>query len=121
MSKHVFIIDDDRDLREIMGHALEDEGFRVTTFGDPSEVLRKLSGGLERPGFILTDYLMPTMNGVEFLKKLRTEFSEEFREVPLALSSAAGEIEGSLPPGIFQIPKPMDLDHFLNTVRNHCL
>lgn len=121
MKKRVCIIDDDEDVREVITYALEGEGYDVMPFSDPEEALSHFEVSTDYPGFILLDYLMPKMNGIGFIRKIRDEYSETLGKIPCALSSANGQIEEEFPDDIMELRKPMDLDYLLDIVRDHCL
>lgn len=119
MKRHVCIIDDDDDVRDVMSYALEEEGFEVSAYTNPKEALEEIEE-LRPPGFIIADFLMPRMDGVTFIRKLRDEYADTLGKIPCALSSANGKIE-DLPPGVIEMTKPLDLDVLLDVVRDNCL
>ncbi|MEI7440085.1 MAG: diguanylate cyclase [bacterium] len=61
----LLIVDDDKDALFLMQEHLKD--YSVTTFSSPQEALKSL--GEKEFALILSDYQMPLMNGIEFLKK----------------------------------------------------
>ena len=121
MKRHVCIIDDDDDVRDVLSYALEEEGFRVSSYTNPEEALEELDEKENLPGFIVADYYMPRMDGVTFINKLRAEYAETLGKIPCALSSANGTFDKEIPKGVIEIKKPMDLDVFLDLVRDHCI
>jgi two-component system response regulator FixJ len=64
----VFVVDDDIDIREVLRMVLETAGFRVDTFS--SAILFLSSGAATLAGCVLTDFQMPSMNGLELQKEL---------------------------------------------------
>jgi DNA-binding NtrC family response regulator len=121
MKRRVCIIDDDVDVRDVLAYALEEDGFEVMQFENPEEALENFEVIDEKPGFILLDYYMPRMNGVNFIKKIREEHPDTLGRIPCAVSSADGSVSEKLPDGVLELQKPMDLDHLLDLVRDHCL
>jgi two-component system response regulator CpxR len=82
---HVLIVDDDRELCELVVELLNEEGFDV-------EVANRSEAGLERalsgaPALVVLDVMMPGMNGFEVLRRLRAEGSR----VPVLMLTARGE------------------------------
>jgi DNA-binding NtrC family response regulator len=65
----VLIVDDDERVRRDLAHAVEAQGFDTNTAEDGEEALRKLDSW--RPDVIVTDLVMPRLDGFEFMRKLR--------------------------------------------------
>src|SRR5262245_18680407 len=61
----ILIVDDDRELRDVLRLILLEEGYRVTVATDGAGALESLRAGL-RPAMILLDLMMPGMNGWSF-------------------------------------------------------
>lgn len=120
MKRKVCVIDDDDDVRDVVTYALEDDGYEVMPFENPEDAINSLTESGEIPGFILFDYTMPKMTGPEFIEKIRSEFKDTLGKIPCALSTANGRVH-DLPSDVMEIPKPMDLDHLLDLVRDNCL
>lgn len=120
MKRKVCIIDDDEDVRDVVSYALQEEGYEVMPFENPEEAITEFEDTGDFPGFILLDFNMPKMNGSEFIEKIRRDYKDTLGKIPCALSTANGKV-GNLPKGVLEIPKPMDLDHLLDLVRDNCL
>ena len=69
---NILIVDDDKFLLNMYSMKFTKEGMAVTAIGDPQEALEKLRGGLT-PDIIVMDIVMPGMDGIELLTKIRTE------------------------------------------------
>ena len=65
------VVDDSKATRMILTRALKEFGYVVTEAGDGQEALRELAQLKEVPDLILTDWNMPVMNGLEFLREVR--------------------------------------------------
>lgn len=70
--KKVLIIDDDKFLLDMYATKFSQKGFSVRSCLGAEEAVQELHEGLE-PDVILTDILMPSMDGFEFLEKLKTD------------------------------------------------
>ena len=71
LERAVLVVDDDRDLRELVADVLEGSGWRVFTARDGSDALRQLEGdGIPRPCIVLLDWFMSPMGGRAFLERL---------------------------------------------------
>ena len=71
--KRVMVVDDTSSISFALSEWLRDEGVKnVEVFEDPALAIEdvKKNGA---PDFIITDYDMPGMNGVEFLKKVNSD------------------------------------------------
>ncbi len=68
----ILIVDDDKFLLNMYSIKFQKENFNVTTAGDGSEALKILEGGFI-PDAIVLDIVMPIMDGLEFLEKMRGE------------------------------------------------
>ena len=110
----ILVVDDNEDLRDMLGDFLEKEGFEVMTASDGLEALAALERGLD-PGFILLDIMMPGMSGFEVLARIR---SERLRpDIPIALMSGSHLVDAA--PGTYFLQKPFDLERLLQLIRRH--
>ncbi len=87
MTRSVLIVEDDREIRDLLVHYLRKEGFEPSTAPDGEAGLRKARA--ERPGLILLDILMPGMDGLELLKGLRAH--RDTASIPVVMVTAKGE------------------------------
>ncbi len=67
MGARALIVEDDRDIRDVLTGALSDEGFSVTQAVDGVEALRILESS-DEPLVVLLDLVMPRMSGIEVLQ-----------------------------------------------------
>jgi two-component system CheB/CheR fusion protein len=67
----VFVVDDDRAVREAMGDLLQENGYSVELFADGAAFLEAYRPG--REGCLLVDALMPGMSGIELIERLKAE------------------------------------------------
>lgn len=66
----ILIIDDEEDIREILGYALRKEGFNVQTAENGEKGLQLAEKYL--PDIIILDVMMPEMDGIEVCERLRS-------------------------------------------------
>src|ERR1043165_7264957 len=64
--RFILLVDDDADVRDSIGEALEGEGYRVVNASNGKEALRLLKDDGIRPDLILLDIMMPEMDGWAF-------------------------------------------------------
>jgi CheY-like chemotaxis protein len=69
VSVSVLIVEDEPLVRELLAFVLSDEGFRVRTAGDGCAALAAVEE--EHPDVVLTDLMMPHMDGYELIARLR--------------------------------------------------
>jgi len=65
---HILVIEDVAEFRQMLVQMLQQDGHRVDTAGDGVEAMALLPR--VRPDLIITDILMPNMDGVEFIMNL---------------------------------------------------
>jgi len=68
----ILLVDDSRTMRMIVQRAIRQAGFRGLTVGEAengAQAMEKLRG--EQPKLVLSDWNMPEMSGVDFLRQLR--------------------------------------------------
>lgn len=89
----VLIVDDNADMRDYIGKLLEKD-YRVSLASNGKEALESIA--LNKPGLVISDIMMPVMDGIELLQILKND--PLTRRIPVVLLSArAGEesrIEG---------------------------
>jgi CheY-like chemotaxis protein len=80
--RRVLVVEDDRDVREVIAEYLQQEGYAAAIAENGLEALHLLNAGL-RPQAILLDLLMPAMGGEAFLNWLRAD--PGFADVPVII------------------------------------
>lgn len=66
----ILVVDDEPTMQRYLRTLLEVDGYRVDVAGDGSEAVQRLQGG-PMPDLVLLDVLMPIMDGLETLEKIR--------------------------------------------------
>lgn len=80
----VLVVDDEPQVREIVATYLERDGFRVRTAANGAEALAELA--IRRADLVILDLMLPGIDGLAVLKKLR----ESGDQVPVIVLSAKG-------------------------------
>jgi DNA-binding response OmpR family regulator len=88
MKKKIFVIDDEKDIREILKVNLEKEGYIVHTFSSAEYANRYLEKNVI-PDLIILDIMMEGTDGYEYCKQLRS--NHECKSVPILFLSAKTE------------------------------
>ncbi|MGB7563439.1 MAG: response regulator transcription factor [Prochlorococcaceae cyanobacterium] len=114
----LLLVDDEPGLRTAVQAYLQDEGFEVTTAVDGEEGWALAQELL--PDLVLSDVMMPRLDGYGLLKKLRAD--ERLGGTPVIFLTAKGmtadRIEGFQAGVDDYIPKPFDPDELVARVRN---
>ena len=80
-------VEDDSRIREIAIYALKSAGFEVKGFEDGRAFWEALK--LEKPKLILLDIMLPGIDGIELLEKIKE--STEYSDIPVIMATAKGE------------------------------
>lgn len=82
----IYCVEDDDSIRELMVYALRASNVEAKGFVDGGELFQALQ--IQRPDLITLDIMLPGMDGVEILKKLRS--SPDTEGIPVIMASAKG-------------------------------
>jgi two-component system nitrogen regulation response regulator NtrX len=115
MVDKVLIVDDEENVCQSLREVLEDEGYQVEMAFSGEEALERIPEF--RPDVVLLDVLMPGMDGLETLKRLK----EEWPSIAVVMISAHGTIEMALKAielgAVDFIEKPPHLERLLARIR----
>jgi two-component system OmpR family response regulator len=81
---HILIVDDHREIRELVSRALAEEGFRVSAAADGRAMRQTLADS--RIDLILLDLMLPGEDGLSLCRSLRTQSN-----VPIIMLTAKGD------------------------------
>lgn len=115
VEKHIFFLDDEATIREVVRETLEDSGFRVSCFGNPIECLSRLRS--KKCDLLITDLKMPGKDGIELLADVQhlapwvpVLMITGYGDVPIAVKAMkAGAADF--------IEKPLDKKNFVRKIR----
>lgn len=82
----IFCVEDDRSIRDLMIYTLNASGFEAAGFSDASALFEALAKAT--PQLIMLDIMLPGMDGVEILKRLRSQHSTA--DIPVIMATAKG-------------------------------
>jgi CheY-like chemotaxis protein len=83
----VLIVDDEVGIANLLSDVLSDEGHRVLVAFNGHEGLKR--AGEERPDLVITDFMMPVMDGGELIMAMADH--PDLKDVPVFLMSSAPE------------------------------
>ncbi|WP_028021648.1 sigma-54-dependent transcriptional regulator [Enterovibrio calviensis] len=115
MTHEIWIIDDERAIRDALSQTLEIEGYQSRAFSSATEALAQLSSTFE--GVIVSDINMPIMDGMTFL----TQAQQIDPELSVVMLTGHGDIStavSAIRKGAYDfIEKPFSSDHLLDVLR----
>lgn len=88
MSANITVADDEEELRQLVRFHLESAGHAVTIHPDGEICWQQLQRTDPPPDLLLTDVMMPGMNGFQLLERLRED--EELSTLPVVMLTARG-------------------------------
>lgn len=89
MAKTIMIIDDSASLRQVVAIALKGSGYDVIEAGDGRDALNKLTG--QKINLIICDVNMPNMDGITFVKEMKTLANYKFTPVIMLTTEGSEE------------------------------
>ena len=116
--RSILLIDDNADIRIVLGDFLTEQKFVVHTAREGQHALQVLEK-IEPPDLILLDYKMPVMDGKQFLSIMKR--IPRLQMIPVViLSAATREWSGAHLEVEEVLSKPVDLEVLLSTVNRIC-
>lgn len=111
----ILIVDDEYLIADILGYAMEDEGYMVVKASNGRKGLEVLDR--ERPELVITDFMMPVMDGLEFARAIRARPASA--DLPIILMSGAQGSVGRASPELFAavFDKPFDINQIIAKVK----
>jgi diguanylate cyclase (GGDEF)-like protein len=108
---NVLVVDDEPDKRQLLAFALQREGYEVRTAEDGVSGLAAVTE--HQPDLIITDVMMPRMDGYEMVRRVRSDARTKFIPVIIQSAARAGAHDirlGSEVGALGYITDPTDLD-----------
>ncbi len=87
MLQTILVVDDERDIVELVRHHLVQAGYRVITASDGQQAIDLARR--DRPNLVVLDLMLPVLPGAEVARSLRQ--GEETRDIPILMLTARGE------------------------------
>ena len=107
----ILVVDDEPSIAQLLSEILDEAGYRVVLAADGRSALA--TARRERPALVLTDRMLPQLDGLEVARRLRRH--PVTRNIPVVMMSSSRpdrELIGDLP----FLPKPFELEELLDTV-----
>ena len=114
----IVVVDDEEVVTQTIRSFLQLENdYDVHTFQSPIEALKKMNE--IRADLVLSDFLMPEMNGIEFLSEVRRRFPAAVRILLTGYADKENAIRGINEVELYQyLEKPWDNDHLNLVIKN---
>jgi CheY-like chemotaxis protein len=111
----IVVVEDEKELREMLCEALELNGYSVVSAAEGQAALDAIER-IDHTCLVLLDLLMPGMNGWDFFRELRTR--PKYATIPVIVHSSA---PAAAPQGVTRVlTKPLELERLLDIVRELC-
>lgn len=110
----VFVVDDDISIRRLLGHWLNKEGYGVLDFESGEKCLRMMDKG---PAAICLDIMMPGMDGIEVLKRIK-KIDNDVPVIMVTSKDSVDTVVEAIRDGAYDyMVKPLDKMRFMTTLR----
>ncbi|NBO31464.1 MAG: DNA-binding response regulator [Cyanobacteria bacterium WB6_1B_304] len=118
MTAQLLLVDDEPSLRQAVQAYLSESGFKVRVAANAQEGWQQLEQLI--PDLVITDVMMPQVNGYQFLKQLRDDM--RFKSLPVVFLTARGmtsdRIQGYQAGCDAYLSKPFDPDELVAIIEN---
>jgi len=85
----VVVIDDVRDILDLIQYNLEKEGMIIDVFNNGNEAIKHITN--DNPDVVISDWMMPHPDGIEVCKQLKNHLST--RDIPIIMLTCKGGIQ----------------------------
>ena len=116
VEKHIFFLDDEPTVREVVKETLEDSNFKVNCYDNPIECLAQMRS--KKCDLLITDLKLPEKDGIELL----TDVKHMAPWIPVLMITGYGDIPTAVKAmkagAVDFIEKPLDKKNFVRKVRS---
>ncbi len=84
----IWCVEDDASIRDIEVYALSSAGFAARGFEDGSSFYAAITGEKDKPQLIVLDVMLPGIDGIELLKRIRVNAA--LKQIPIVMATAKG-------------------------------
>jgi len=85
--EHILLVDDEKDILELLNYNLSQQGYKVTEVMTGEEALQKVRN--HKPDLIVLDLMLPGIDGLDVCRILTTD--KETNTIPIIMLTARGE------------------------------
>ena len=115
----IWCVEDDASIRDIEVYALSSAGFEARGFEDGSSFYAAITGEKEKPQLIVLDVMLPGIDGIELLGRIRANAA--LKQIPIVMATAKGseydKIQGLDLGADYYLTKPFGVMEFISCVK----
>ncbi len=111
-ARRVLIVEDEEQVRESLREAFQAEGYDASTASNGREALELLAQPATRPDLVVLDLVMPVVDGGSVYRAMQSD--PALSQIPVVVSTSS---PARAPAGALVVPKPVNLERLLVTVR----
>jgi len=113
----ILVVDDDESIRKTLATILEEKGYVVDTAENGKEAIEKSNAKFYN--LALIDIRLPDMEGTKLLTAMKETIPRMVKIIVTGYPSLQNAIEAVNKGADAYVLKPVNIDHFLNTIREH--
>ena len=115
----IWCVEDDASIRDIEVYALSSAGFAARGFEDGSSFYAAITGEKDKPQLIVLDVMLPGIDGIELLKRIRANAA--LKQIPIVMATAKGseydKIQGLDLGADYYLTKPFGVMELISCVK----
>ena len=115
----IWCVEDDASIRDIEVYALNSAGFAARGFEDGSSFYAAITGEKEKPQLIVLDVMLPGIDGIELLRRIRANAA--LKQIPIVMATAKGSeydrIQGLDLGADYYLTKPFGVMELISCVK----
>lgn len=115
----IWCVEDDASIRDIEVYALNSAGFEARGFEDGSSFYAAITGEKEKPQLIVLDVMLPGIDGIELLRRIRANAA--LKQIPIIMATAKGSeydrIQGLDLGADYYLTKPFGVMELISCVK----
>ena len=115
----IWCVEDDASIRDIEVYALSSAGFEARGFEDGSSFYAAITGEKDKPQLIVLDVMLPGIDGIELLKRIRANAA--LKQIPIVMATAKGseydKIQGLDLGADYYLTKPFGVMELISCVK----
>ena len=115
----IWCVEDDASIRDIEVYALNSAGFEARGFEDGSSFYAAITGEKEKPQLIVLDVMLPGIDGIELLRRIRANAA--LKQIPIVMATAKGSeydrIQGLDLGADYYLTKPFGIMELISCVK----